>query len=237
MENWRDLIPGNDKAYLEEVEVLKNYIVVQTKENGLTQLRVLDRKINKWKAVSFGQEDYVANMYMATDDHAADSIRYFFTSLSTPFAEYFYNLRTGQKKLLKQQDVGKDFNPALYQTKRIWSTSRDGVKVPLSIVYRKDKFKKDGSMPLYLYSYGSYGINSDPYFNSSMISLLDRGVIYCIAHIRGGQELGRDWFEEGRILKKKNTFNDFVDAAQFLVNENTRRLTGCLPTEAAPVVC
>jgi oligopeptidase B len=130
-----------------------------------------------------------------------------------------YNLKTGQKKLLKQQNVGKNFNASLYQTKRIWSTSGDGTKVPVSIVYRKDKFKKDGSNPLWLYAYGSYGINSDPYFSSSVISLLDRGVTYAIAHIRGGQEMGRDWFEGGRILKKKNTFIDFVDAAQFLVNE------------------
>lgn len=216
---WKDLIPGNDKAYLEDVEVLKNYLVVQTKENGLSQIRFQDRKTKAWKAVPFGQEDYVASLYMATDDPASDSIRYYFTSLSTPAAEYSYNLKTGEKKLLKQQKIGNNFDASLYETKRIWSTSRDGMKVPLSLVYRKEKFKKDGSMPFLLYAYGSYGINSDPYFSSSVASLLDRGFAYGIAHIRGGQELGRDWFEEGRILKKKNTFNDFVDAAQFLVNE------------------
>lgn len=219
MENWKDAIPANDSAYLENVEVLKNYTVVQTKENGLTQIKIQDRKTGGWKPVSFGQDAYVASMYMATDDYATDSIRYYFTSLTTPAAEYMYNLKNGQKKLLKQQNAGKEYNPELYQTRRIWSTSTDGTKVPISIVYRKDKFKKDGTMPFYLYAYGSYGANSDPYFNSSTISLLDRGVIYGIAHIRGGQELGRDWFEEGRILKKKNTFIDFVDAAQFLVNE------------------
>ncbi|HZH65502.1 MAG TPA: S9 family peptidase [Flavisolibacter sp.] len=217
--NWKDVIPASDKAYLEGVEVFKNYMVAQTKENGLTQIKILDRKTGKWKPVQFGEEDYVASMYTATDEYALDSIRYYFTSLATPAAEYMYNLKTGQKKLLKQQNVGKDFNASLYQTKRIWSTSGDGTKVPVSIVYRKDKFKKDGSNPLWLYAYGSYGINSDPYFSSSVISLLDRGVTYAIAHIRGGQEMGRDWFEGGRILKKKNTFIDFVDAAQFLVNE------------------
>ncbi|MDB5208071.1 MAG: oligopeptidase, partial [Flavisolibacter sp.] len=219
VENWKDVIAVSDKAYLEGVEVFKNYIVAQTKENGLTQIKILDRKTNKWKPVAFGEEDYVANMYTATDDYVLDSIRYYFTSLSTPAAEYMYTLKTGQKKLLKQQNVGKDFNASLYQTKRIWSTSSDGTRVPVSIVYRKDKFKKDGSNPLWLYAYGSYGANSDPYFSSSVISLLDRGVTYAIAHIRGGQEMGRDWFEEGRILKKKNTFIDFVDAAQNLVNE------------------
>lgn len=219
VENWKDFVAGDDKAYLEDVEVLKNYVVKQTKENGLTQIRVLDRKTNKWKPLPFGEEAYVASMYMSTDDYASDSIRYYFTSLTTPGSEYLYNLKTGYKKLLKQQKVGKEYKPALYETKRIWSTSRDGVKVPVSIVYRKDKFKKDGSNPFYLYAYGSYGANSDPYFSSSIISMLDRGVVYGIAHIRGGQELGRDWFEDGRIMKKKNTFMDFVDAAEFLVNQ------------------
>jgi oligopeptidase B len=217
--NWKDVIPANDKAYLEGVEVLKNYYVTQTKENGLTQIRYFDRKANKWNQVNFGQEDYVAEMSVATDDYASDSIRYYFSSLSTPGTEYLYNLKTGTKKLLKQQKVGGGFNASLYETKRIWSTSGDGTKVPVSIVYRKDKFKKDGTHPMLLYAYGSYGANIDPYFNGSVISLLDRGIAYAIAHIRGGQEMGRDWFEQGRILHKKNTFIDFVDAAQFLVNE------------------
>ena len=217
--NWKDVIPGNDKAYLEGAEVLKNYYITQTKENGLTQIRFFDRNTKKWNKVNFGQEDYVANMYLATDDYGSDSIRYYFTSLSTPGTEYLYNLKTGQKKLLKQQKVGGGFNASLYETKRIWSTSTDGTKVPISFVYRKDKFKKDGTQPLLLYAYGSYGANSDPYFNGPVISLLDRGISFAIAHIRGGQEMGRDWFEQGRILHKKNTFIDFVDAAQYLVNE------------------
>ncbi|HEV8079427.1 MAG TPA: prolyl oligopeptidase family serine peptidase, partial [Chitinophagaceae bacterium] len=219
MENWTDVIPASDKAYLENVEIVKNYIVAQTKENGLTQIKILDRKTNKWKQVNFGEEDYVAGMYMATDEYNADSIRYNFTSLATPGSEFMYNLKTGEKKLLKQQNVGKEFNASLYQTKRLWSTSGDGTKVPISVIYRKDKFKKDGSNPLLLYAYGSYGANSDPYFNSSVISLLDRGISFAIAHIRGGQEMGRDWYEQGRVLTKKNTFTDFIDAAQFLVNE------------------
>lgn len=217
--NWKDVIPASDKAFLENAEVLKNYIIVQTKENGLSQIRVFDRKTGRWKPIAFGQEDYVAYMYLATDEYASDSIRYYFTSLSTPGTDYAYNLKSGQKKLLKQQNVGKTFNASLYQTRRIWSTSADGTKVPVSIVYRKDKFKKDGSNPLLLYAYGSYGANSDPFFNSSIISLLDRGITYAIAHIRGGQEMGRDWYEQGRVLTKKNTFMDFVDAAQFLVDE------------------
>jgi oligopeptidase B len=217
--NWKDVIATNDRSYFENFQILKDYYVIQAKENGLTQIKIFDRKTNKWKNVNFGEEDYVASMYMATDDYATDSIRYYFTSLATPGSEYMYNIKTGVKKLLKRQEVGGGFDPTLYQTKRIWSTSRDGVKVPISIVYRKDKFKQDGTNPLFLYAYGSYGANSDPYFNGSAISLLDRGITYAIAHIRGGQEMGRDWFEQGRILHKKNTFNDFVDAAQNLVNE------------------
>ncbi len=198
---------------------MKDYYLIQTKENGLTQIKVYNRKNKSWNSINFGQEAYVAGIYMATDDYKTDSIRYNFTSLVTPAATYLYNLKTRDKKLLKQQKVGENYNPDLYQTKRIWATGRDGTKIPLSIVYRKDKLKKDGSNPLLLYGYGSYGANSDPYFNSSVISLLDRGVSYAIAHIRGGQEMGGEWYEAGRVLTKKNTFNDFVDAAQFLVNE------------------
>lgn len=219
LSNWKDVIAANDKAYLQGVEVLKNYYVIQTKENGLTQVKFLDRRTGKWSKVNFGQEDYVANMSMATDDFNSDSIRYYFTSLTTPGTEYLYSLRTGQKKLLKQQKVGGNFNAALYETKRIWSASSDGTKVPISLVYRKDNFKKDGTNPLFLYAYGSYGANSDPYFNSSIISLLDRGFAFAIPHIRGGQEMGREWYEQGRVLYKKNTFIDYVDAAQFLVDQ------------------
>ncbi len=219
MDNWKDVIPASDTAYLENTEVLQNYYLAQTKENGLTQIKIFDRKNSKWKYVNFGEEDYVVDMYMSTDDYTSDSIRYYFTSLKTPGSEYLYNLKTGEKKLLKRQKVGTNYKAALYETKRLWSTSSDGTKVPISLVYRKDKFKQDGSNPLLLYAYGSYGANSDPYFYSAVISLLDRGISYAIAHIRGGQEMGRDWFEQGRLLHKKNTFTDFTDAAQFLINE------------------
>lgn len=219
IEYWKDVIPASDKTFLEDAEVLKNYYVAQTKENGLAQIKFFNRTNKKWNKINFGEEDYVAEMSLATDDYSSDSIRYNFTSLKTPGSEYMYNLKTGERKLLKRQKVGGNFNPALYETKRLWSTSDDGTKVPVSFIYRKDKFKRDGTAPLLLYGYGSYGINIDPSFNSAIISLLDRGISFAIAHIRGGEEMGRDWFEKGRILHKKNTFTDFVDAAQFLVNE------------------
>ncbi|MGI8580988.1 MAG: S9 family peptidase [Chitinophagaceae bacterium] len=219
IDSWKDLVPHNPKALIQGFEVLKDFYVVQTKENGLTQIKVYDRKNKNWSNINFGQDAYVASMFMATDDFALDSIRYNFTSLITPSATYLFNLATKEKKLLKQQKVGGNYNPDLYETKRIWATGTDGTKIPISIVYKKDKFKKDGSNPLLLYAYGSYGANTDPYYNSSIISLLDRGITYAIAHIRGGQEMGREWYEQGRVLTKKNTFNDFIDAAQFLVND------------------
>ncbi|MEP6615002.1 MAG: S9 family peptidase [Ginsengibacter sp.] len=216
---WKDVIPANDKAYLQNFQVLKNYYVIQSKENGLTQIKIYNRENKTWKNLNFEQEDYVADLESSTDSYDTDSIRYAFTSLRTPASEYMFNLKTFEKKLLKQQKAGGNFDPSLYATQRLWSTSADGTKVPVSFVYRKDKFKKDGNNPLLLYAYGSYGADSDPYFNSSIISLLDRGISFAIAHVRGGQEMGRDWFEDGRILHKKNTFSDFVDAAQYLVNE------------------
>lgn len=217
--NWKDVIPASDTSFLEEAVILKNFLVLQVKENGLNQIKYHDRKSNAWKKVDFGEEDYFADLAFATDEYSSDSIRYAFSSLKTPQSDYLFDMATGNKKLLKIQKLGVAYDPGLYETKRLWSISRDGVKVPISLVYRRDKFRHDGSRPLLLYAYGSYGANIDAYFSSPIISLLDRGVSYAIAHIRGGQELGREWFEKGRLLNKKNTFNDFVDAAQFLVNE------------------
>jgi oligopeptidase B len=219
VDNWKDLVPHNPKALVQGYDVLKYYYVMQTKENGLTQIKVYDRKNKTWSNINFGQDAYVASMSIQTDDFDTDSIRYNFTSLVTPAATYLYNLRTKEKKLLKQQNVGTTYNPEQYETKRLWAIGRDGTKIPVSIVYRKDKFKQDGGNPLLLYAYGSYGANSDPNFNSSVISLLDRGINFAIAHIRGGQEMGREWYEAGRVLTKKNTFNDFIDAAEFLINQ------------------
>jgi len=217
--NWKDVIPHNAAAYLQDVAVLKDYFVVQSKVNGLTEIRIVNRKDNSSYTVDFGEEAYVANMYTATDDYSSDSIRYSYSSLTTPSSDFMYTLSSKQKQLLKQQRVGGGFDATKYETKRIWAKATDGTRVPISLVYKKDGFKKDGTNPLLLYAYGSYGSNVDPYFNRSVISLLDRGFVYAIAHIRGGQELGRKWFEDGRLMHKKNTFTDFVDCAQFLVNE------------------
>jgi len=217
--NWKDLLPHRDSSLLEDVEVLQNFIVAQYKTKGLSEIDVVNRKDNSNYKVDFGEEAYVAEMNMATDAYNSDSIRYNYQSLTTPASDYAYNLVTKQKQLLKQQKVGGGFDGSKYETKRLWAKVTDGTMVPISIVYKKNTFQKDGSSPLLLYAYGSYGISTDPYFNSSVISLLDRDFVYAIAHVRGGQEMGRYWYDDGKLLKKKNTFTDFVDCAQFLVSE------------------
>jgi oligopeptidase B len=218
-ESWTDVISHDPASFFQNAYVLKNFIVSQTKVNGLTEIRVTDRKKGAWYNVDFGEGAYVSSLYMPTDEYSSDSIRYYYTSLTTPGTDYAYNLSTRQKKLLKQQKVGDRYDPSKYETKRIWTKVTDGTMLPITLVYRKDMFKKDGTNPMYMYSYGSYGSNSDPYFNSSVISILDRGFVYAVPHIRGGQELGREWYENGKLLKKKNTFTDFIDAADFLVKE------------------
>lgn len=217
--SWTDIIPHRDSALLENVEILQQYIVAQHKVKGLNQITVVNRKDNSSYLVPFSEDAYVANMDLATDDFSSDSIRYSYTSLTTPTTDYGFNLSTKQKIELKQQKVGGGFKQSDYETRRIWAPALDGTLIPVSIVYKKGTFKKDGSNPLLLYAYGSYGASSDPWFNSSVISILDRGFVFAIAHVRGGQEMGRYWYEDGKLLKKKNTFTDFIDCAQFLVKE------------------
>lgn len=216
---WKDVIPHRSDALLQGASVFRTYIVAQQKIGGLSQILVMNRRTGKSGYVEFTEQAYVANMYPATDAYDLDSIRYSYTSLTTPRSDYKYNLVTGERALLKQEKVGGGYDASQYETRRIWATAADSVRVPVSIVYRKSLFKGDGSNPMLLYSYGSYGASSDPYFNASVVSLLDRGFVYGIAHIRGGQEMGRWWYEDGKLLKKKNTFTDFVTCAEALVKE------------------
>jgi oligopeptidase B len=219
MTNWQDVIPADDNALLQKVEVLQNYIVAQQKVKGLTQIKVINRQKNGAYNVEFAEQAYVANLFLATDATNLDSIRYSYTSLTTPNTYYYYNLATKQKKQIKQDKVGGGYQPQLYQTQRIWAKAPDGTEVPISLVYKKELFKQNGDNPLLLYAYGSYGANSDPYFNPAVISLLDRGFVYAIAHIRGGQDMGRQWYDNGKVLQKKNTFTDFIASAQYLVDQ------------------
>ncbi len=215
---WHDLIPHRDSVLVENYQVLKDYIILQEKINGLTQIEVIHRGDQSRHIVDFGEPDYVGELLEDTDVWDTNLIRLGFSSLKTPYSTYRYDLQTRQKQLLRRTNAGP-YDPTRYETRRVWATASDGAKVPISIVYRKDRWKQDGKHPFYLYAYGSYGSNSDPYFDQEVISLLDRGFAYGIAHIRGGQEMGRDWYEKSRVLTKKNTFNDYIDCAEFLVRE------------------
>ncbi len=217
--NWKDLIPHRSDALLVDADVFKNYIVADQRIDGLPRILVFDRTTGGSHYVDLKEESYVANAYPATDAFDLDSIRYSYSSLTTPRSDFLYDLRTGKKTLLKQEKIGGGYDGTLYSTRRVWATAGDSVRVPISVVYRTSLFKRDGSNPALLYAYGSYGANTDPYFNASVISLLDRGFLFAIAHIRGGQEMGRQWYEEGKLLKKKNTFSDYISCAQFLVDE------------------
>jgi oligopeptidase B len=180
-------------------------------------MRIIDQRTGKKHYLDFGEPAYTT--YSSTNlDFDTDLLRYGYSSLTTPNSTYDYNMKTHEKKLLKQQEVVGGYNPENYQTERLWATATDGTKIPMSIVYKKG-LKKDGSNNTLLYGYGSYGSSTDPFFSSTRLSLLDRGFVYAIAHIRGGQEMGRQWYEDGKMFKKKNTFTDFIDCAEFLVDE------------------
>jgi oligopeptidase B len=216
---WKDVVKHSDSSLLEKYEVLKNYILLQDKTQGLNKIRVINRTTNLLQNVDFGEEVYEANLYIGDEDnYASDSLRYNYESLTTPNSVFHYDIPSKNKTILKQEKIAA-YNISKYEAKRIWVTSRDSVQIPLSIVYRKDLFKQDGSNPLFLYAYGSYGISTSADFDQTIVSLLDRGFVYAIAHIRGGQELGRKWYDDGKLLKKKNTFNDYVDAAEYLVKD------------------
>jgi oligopeptidase B len=217
-ENWTDVIPHRNEVYLENFEIFNNYLVLEERINGLTQM-----KISSWDGktnynLPFQEEVYTA--YISYNpEFDSEVLRYGYTSMTTPNSTIDFNMKTKASEVKKEQTVLGDFKKENYETKRIWVTARDGVKVPVSIVYRKDT-EINSDTPLLLYAYGSYGASMDVYFSTSRLSLLDRGFIYAIAHIRGGQELGRPWYDDGKLLKKKNTFNDFVDVSKYLIQNN-----------------
>jgi oligopeptidase B len=216
-ENWKDYIPHRTDVLVQSVEEFKDFIVVNERKNGLVQLRIRNLKTNNEHYIDFGEAAYAANIG-ANPDYASTTLRYSYTSLTTPNSVYDYNMNTKDKKLMKQQEVVGGYNASDYVTERLYATAKDGTKVPISLVYKKG-FVKDGNAPLLLYAYGSYGASTDATFNSSRLSLLNRGFVYAIAHIRGGQEMGRQWYEDGKLMKKKNTFTDFIDCGEFLVKE------------------
>lgn len=217
-DSWQLIQGTSDAIYIEDFEVFANHYVVQEKENGLTQLRVYDLRKDTVKVIPPIEETFM--MYIETNPELEqDHVRIAYSSMTTPYSIYDVDLETFERTLQKQTEVLGDFRSENYRSERVWATARDGVKVAVSLVYRIDQFKKDGTNPLLLYAYGSYGSTVDPYFSSIRLSLLNRGFVFAIAHIRGGEYLGRHWYEEGKLLKKKNTFYDFIDAAEYLIQE------------------
>ena len=217
-DNWQEVIPHRSDVLLEGIDVFSDYLVVTERREGLLQLRVRDLKNGKEHYLDFGEPAYTA--YVGNNpEFKTTQLRYGYTSLTTPSSTFDYDLESRQKTLKKQQEVVGGYNAQDYVTERVFVDARDGARVPVSIVYKKGMVK-DGTNPLLLYAYGSYGISMDASFSSNRLSLLDRGFIYAIAHIRGGQEMGRQWYEDGKMLKKKNSFNDFIDCGEYLIKEN-----------------
>lgn len=212
--HWKDLIPHREDVFVEGTDVFTNYLVVSERINANRSIRVIPKDGEEYY-INFGEDAYTSYTSI-NPEFDTDIIRIGYTSMTTPSATYDFNMKTKDKTLLKQQEVIGDFSKNNYESERVYVTANDGVKIPMSIVYKKG-FSKDSSRPVLLYGYGSYGASMDPYFSSVRLSLLDRGFAFAIAHIRGGQEMGRKWYEDGKFLKKKNTFTDFINCGEYLV--------------------
>ncbi|MFV0175710.1 S9 family peptidase [Empedobacter falsenii] len=217
-ENWVDVIPHRDEALIEGFEIFKNYLVIEERTNGLLQINIKAWDKSTDYYLPFNEETYTANVG-TNPDFETDILRYGYTSLTTPSSVIDFNMNDKTFEVKKEQTVLGDFDKENYISERIWAEARDGEMVPISLVRRKDT-PLSAETPLLLYAYGSYGYTIEPYFSSIRLSLLDRGFIYAIAHIRGGQYLGREWYEDGKMLEKKNTFFDYIDAAKHLIQQN-----------------
>ncbi|WP_419240647.1 S9 family peptidase [Photobacterium leiognathi] len=215
---WQDVIAPQEGVMLEDYELFDNFLVYQQRSNGLTHITVRQLDTNEERELRFNDEAFTAFFY-GNKELNTNKLRLYYSSMTTPASHYDINLDNSEFALLKQAEVLGDFNADNYQSERLMIPARDGKLVPVSLVYRKDLFKKDGTNPLYQYGYGSYGSTIDPSFSSSRLSLLDRGFVYAIAHIRGSEMLGRPWYEDGKKLTKQNTFNDFIDVTKALVEQ------------------
>jgi oligopeptidase B len=216
-EHWKEVIAHREDTLLEGIELFKNHMVVEEKRGGQNHLRVINQETGKEYYMKFDSETY--DVWSSTNtEYDTEILRYGYTSMTTPSSVFDYNMNTGDRVLLKQHEIVGGYDESLYESKRIWVDARDGAKVPLSMVYKKGANEQfDAPRPLLLYAYGSYGHSLDPYFSATRLSLLDRGFIYVIAHIRGGEDLGRAWYENGKLLYKKNTFFDFIDCGKYLI--------------------
>jgi len=215
--HWREVIPQRKDVLLNEIDVFKDYLVISERKDGLRQIRVIGQRNSKDYYLNFDEDVYVT---YASNNREFDTniLRFIYSSLTTPQTTYDYNMSTEEKKLLKQEEVVGKFNPSDYTAERLWATADDGTSIPVSLVYKKG-ISKDSQNPCLLYGYGSYGASRDPFFSSTRLSLLNRGFVYAIAHIRGGSEMGRYWYEDGKLLQKKNTFTDFIDCAEYLIEK------------------
>lgn len=214
---WKDLIPARDNVMIENIALFKDYLVINERINGLLSLRIINEKQKQDYYIDFGEPCYSARIGENRNPDT-DVLRYNYSSMLTPSQVIDYNMATGEKVVRKTTEV-PGYDASQYEEERIWAVARDGVKVPVNVIYKKG-FEKNGQAPMLLYAYGSYGSSTDPSFNSSVFSLLDRGFAYAIAQIRGGADMGRQWYEDGKLMKKMNTFNDFNDCARYLIENN-----------------
>jgi oligopeptidase B len=215
-DHWTDFVPARPDARISDIALFRGFAVLTETSQALEHIRIYDFPAKKWSEITFPEPVYAA----APDenpDFEATTFRYTYLSFITPKTVYDYDPGTGTSKLLKRQEV-PGYDPARYVSERLWATARDGTKVPISIVYPKG-FRRDGRSPLFLYAYGSYGIGTPPAFSPNRLALLDRGIPYAIAHIRGGDEMGEAWRRDGMLMKKKNTFFDFIDSAEYLIDQ------------------
>lgn len=216
-ENWETVVEHSDDSYFGGFELFNKWLALEKRENGLTVIKIRNWENDDEFELDFGEPCYQAGM-SATPEPDTDVLRYRFSSLKTPSSVFDYDMSSKEKTLLKQDEILGGFDTNNYVTERIWATATDGTQVPVSLIHHKDT-PKDGTAPCLLYAYGSYGSSMSASFNSSRFNLIDRGFVYAIAHIRGGQEMGRHWYEDGKLLKKKNTFTDFIDAGRHLIAE------------------
>ncbi|HZS06816.1 MAG TPA: S9 family peptidase [Blastocatellia bacterium] len=214
---WKELIAHRDKVMLEDVDCFASYYVASERENGVPQLLVTEIKSGQSHHIEMPEPVYVAGVNVNREFNTT-TLRFSYESLVTPNSVFDYDMKTRQRRLMKQQEVLGGYDPKQYQSERIYATASDGTKIPISVVYKKGT-SRDGQHPLLLEGYGSYGISNDVDFSSARISLLDRGLIFAVAHIRGGGELGKEWHDQGKMMKKKNTFTDFITCAEYLISE------------------
>jgi oligopeptidase B len=215
-DSWQEVLPHRDDVLLQDIEVFRDHLVVTERRDGLIQLRIRPWSGEGEHYIDFGEAAYLAYVG-ANPEYDTRTLRFGYTSMTTPSSTYDYDMETRERTLLKREAVLGGFDPEDYVTERLYATARDGTRVPVSIVYRRG-IERDGSNPLLLYGYGSYGASRDATFSSARLSLLDRGFVYALAHIRGGQEMGRSWYDEGKLLSKINTFTDFIDVGEHLVD-------------------